>query len=176
MTAGLVLGIFFFLNFICSTSSTLILKLISYVIIANIIYFTIKNTIRYREKYSEGVITYGRVFQYVTFLFLFAGLISSVLKIFYLQYINPEYLPAIFEESVRQIEQNRAIFEKLNLNFDDKYFEELERQMKPINYSIQSIWVNILLGLILGFFLGFFIKKQKSIFSDGNTNQTEIQN
>lgn len=171
MTSGLFLGVLFFVNFVLNSSSNVFIKLLSFLLIAFIIIVSIKNTKNYRDKECNGTITYGRVFQYVTFMFLFAGIISSLFKIIYLQHINPDMLTNMFEESVRQIEQNRALFDRFNLPLDDKYFEELENQMKPVSYSLQSIWVNLIFGLVLGFILGFFIKKEKSIF-ESDDNQT----
>jgi len=36
--------------------------------------------------------------------------------------------------------------------------------MKPITYSLQSIWVDVFLGIILGLIMSAFIKKDKNIF------------
>ena len=74
---------------------------------------------------------------------------------------------------MRQIEQNRGIFETLKLPLDDRYYEELEKQMRPVNYSIQTIWVNIFLGSVLGLILAGFVKKQKSIFEEETPNEEQ---
>jgi hypothetical protein len=166
MLNGLIMGILFSVNFVFTSSKSLPLLLLSYVIIALIIVFMYRMLKRYRDTECGGYINYWRSFNYVVLTFLFAGIISTVFKIIYTKYINPDLLPALLEESMKQIENNRGIFESLNLPLDEQYYEELERQMRPVNYSIQTIWVNILFGAVLGFILSGFVKKQKSIFDE----------
>ncbi|MDD2284799.1 MAG: DUF4199 domain-containing protein [Paludibacter sp.] len=173
MFNGLFMGILFAVNFLFSSSKNFTLLMLSYLIIALIIVVMYRMTKRYRDFECEGYIKYWRVFSYVVLTFFFAGIISSIFKIIYTKYINPEYLSSLFEESMRQIEQNRVLFERLNLPLDDNYFTELERQMRPVNYSIQTIWMNVLLGAILGLILGGFIKKQKSIFEEDTPIEKE---
>ena len=81
----------------------------------------------------------------------------------------------LFEESMRQIEQNRSLFESLNLPLDDNYYEQLERQMRPVNYSLQTIWMNVFSGAILGLILGGIVKKNKGIF-DEETPTDKLEN
>lgn len=173
MFNGLIMGILFSVNFLFTSSKTLPLVLLSYVVIALIIILMYRMAKRYRDAECGGNIKYWRVFNYVVLTFLFAGIISTAFKIIYTKYINPDFLPGLFEESMRQIEQNRGIFESLNLPLDDKYYDELERQMKPINYSIQTIWINVFLGAILGFIIAGLVKKQKSIFEEETPNEEQ---
>lgn len=173
MTNGLIMGVLFFVNFLLTGSKILPLVLLSYLVMALIIVLMHKMTKRYRDVDCGGTIKYWKVFNYVVLTFLFAAVIASVFKIIYLQYINPEYLPALFEEGMRQIEENRSIFEKLNLPLDDDYFSTLEKTMRPVTYSIQTIWVNVLLGFALGLILGFILKKEKSIFEDDSLSESQ---
>lgn len=173
MFNGLILGVLFSVNFLFTSSKTIPFVLLSYVIIAFIIVLMYRMAKRYRDTECGGYIGYWRVFNYIVLTFLFAGIISTAFKIIYTKYINPDFLPALFEESMRQVEQNRGIFESLNLPLDDKYYEELERQMKPVNYSIQTIWINVFLGAILGLVLAGFVKKQKGIFEEETPNEEQ---
>lgn len=166
MFNGLIMGALFSLNFFFTASKNVSLLLISYLLIAIMIVMMYRMAKRYRDIECGGYIKYWNVFNYVILTFFFASIISSIFKIIYTKFINPEYLPMLFEESMRQIEQNRSLFESLKLPLDDNYYEELERQMRPVNYSLQTIWVNIFTGSILGLILGGVVRKNKGIFDD----------
>ena len=164
MFNGLIMGVLFSVNFLFTSSKNLPLMLLSYLIIVLIIVLMYRMSKRYRDEECGGYIRYWRAFNYVVLTFFFAGIISTIFKIFYTKFINPEYLTILFEESMRQIEANRGLLERLNLPLDDNYYAELERQMRPVNYSIQTIWMNVLSGVFLGLILALFVKKKKGIF------------
>jgi hypothetical protein len=166
MFNGLIMGVLFSVNFLFTSSKSLIFLLLSYLIITLIVVLMFRMVKRYRDVECGGYIKYWRAFNYVVLTFFFAGIISTLFKIFYTSYINPEYLTVLFEQSMQQIEQNRGIFDRLNLPLDDNYYVELERQMRPVNYSIQTIWMNVLSGAFLGLILAAFVKKQKGIFDE----------
>lgn len=147
--------------------------LISYVLTAIIVAVTYRSAKSYRDNKSGGYINYATVFNYVVLSFLFASFISSIFKIIYTQFINPEYLAILFQESMRQIEQNRSIFDKLGVPLDDNYFETLESQMKPVNYALQTIWMNVFSGALLGLIIAAIVKKKKGLFDESGL--TELQ-
>ena len=103
---------------------------------------------------------------YLLLGFFFAGILSALFKIIYTTYINTEYLSTLFEEGARQIEQNRAIFERLNITMDEAYYDQLERQYRPVSYAFQTIWMNILSGAILGLILGGIVRRKPGLFDD----------
>lgn len=175
MTNGLIMGVLFFVNFLLSGSRILPLVFLSYLMMALIIVLMHRMAKRYRDVDCGGTIKYWKVFNYVVLTFLFAAIISSVFKIVYLQYINTEYLPALFEESIRQMEQNHSLFEKFNLPLDEDYISAVEKTMRPVTYSLQTIWVNVFLGVILGLILGGMLKKEKSIFEDDSLSNYQDQ-
>lgn len=171
MFNGLIMGILFSLNFFFTASKNISLLFLSYLLIAIMIVTMHRMAKRYRDVELDGHIKYWTAFNYVVLTFFFASIISSIFKIIYTRYINPEYLSMLFQESMRQIDQNRAIFEKLNLPLDDNYFEELERQMRPVNYSLQTIWMNVFSGSILGFIIGGIVKKEKGLFDEPSSTE-----
>ena len=44
--------------------------------------------------------------------------------------------------------------------------DSLEAILSPINYSLQYLWINTMLGALLGVIMAAFTKKEKSIFED----------
>jgi hypothetical protein len=122
--------------------------------------------VRYRDMENGGFISYWNVFNFTVLTFFFAAIISTIFKIIYTKYINTEYLTYVFQESLKQLELNRSLFEKLNIPVEDNYYEELEKQLKPVRFSIQTIWMNVFSGVIVGLILGGFVRKKKGLFDD----------
>jgi ABC-type uncharacterized transport system permease subunit len=82
MLSGLIMGVFFSLNFLLSVSHNTFLSLLSYLVFAVILVTTYRFTIRFRDTECGGAISYGRAFSYILLLYFFAALISSVVNTF----------------------------------------------------------------------------------------------
>jgi hypothetical protein len=178
MMNGLVMGILFSLNFWCSTSKQIVPLLLSYALIVIIIVLIYRMAVRFRDVDNGGFISYWNVFNFTVLTFFYAAIISTVFKIIYTTYIDTEYLQMVLQESVKQMEQNRSLFEKLGVPMDDNYYEELEKQMKPVRFSLQTIWLNVFSAVIVGLILGGIVKKNKGLFDDEpakNSGNNEIQ-
>lgn len=172
MRNGLYMGLLFSVNFLFSASRITALMLLTYVVIAFIIWASYKLSIQFRDQHNDGYINYWKVVSFVVLTFFFGGIISGLFKMIYTSYINPEFLPQLFEEGVRQMEQNRSLLESLNLNMDEEYYEELERQFRPAPYSFQTLWVNILSGTVLGLIIAGIVQKKRGLFDEEPGNSS----
>lgn len=159
MKSGLILGILFAINFLLSTSSSLYLGALTYVIMAIILIAAYRFTIQFRDKECEGYITYGRSFLFILFSFFYAGLISSLVKFIYWQFINPDYLTNLYNESM-------LFIQNMNLPTEEKFEENMRTLLKPASFALQYIWVNTFLGIVVGLIMSIFTKKEKSIFEN----------
>lgn len=157
MYNGLIIGILFSVNFLLSISKITPLILISYGLMGLILVATYRTTIRFRDKECSGEINFGKAFSFIILTYFFAALISSVVKYVYFQFINPDYLPALLNESLKAIEM-------LNLPIENASYDQMEKMMKPATFSLQYIWMNVLIGTLIGLVMAPFIKKEKSIF------------
>ena len=159
MTNGLILGVLFSFNFLFSISKSIPLVLLSYGLMAFILYFTYTSANRYRDKECNGIISFGKSFSFILLSFFFAALISSIVKFVYFQFINPEYLSRLLNESMKAVEM-------LKLPVDGASYEQMESMMKPATFSLQFVWMNVFMGTIIGLIMSPFIKKEKNIFED----------
>lgn len=158
MTCGLILGLVFSVNFLLSLSKSLWLGLLTYFVMATIIYQTYRFVCHYRDTEQSGVISYGRSLWYIVVLYIFAAIISSAVKYVYFQFINPDYLNEVLNMTMATMEQLQ-----LSLPEDDAY-DYLENMLTPINFTLQYIWVNAFLGFLVGVVMAAFVKKDKGIF------------
>lgn len=157
MYNGLIMGILFSINFLLSITKITPLVLISYGLITFILVVTYRTTIRFRDNECLGEINFGKAFSFIVLTYFFAALISSIVKYIYFQFIDPEYLPKLLNESLKAVEM-------LNLPFENASYDQMEKMMKPATFSLQYIWMNVLLGTLIGLAMAPFIKKEKSIF------------
>lgn len=157
MQNGLAVGILFSINFLLSISKITPLVLISYGLMGIILVVTYRTTIRFRENECSGEITFGKAFSFIILTYFFAALISSVVKYIYFQFINPEYLSKLLNESLKAVEM-------LRLPIENATYDQMENMMKPATFSLQYIWMNVLLGTLIGLTMAPFIKKDKNIF------------
>jgi len=157
MIYGLFMGILFTANFFISLPQGIIFRFLSFLIIILIVYAMYRFSVKYRDNECGGYISYGKAFSFILLTFFFASIISSIFKFFYFQFINPDYLTNLLQESLK-------IIDSMQLPVNEEFYDQMEKTMKPITYSLQSIWVDVFLGIILGLIMSAFIKKDKNIF------------
>ena len=157
MSNGIIMGGLFSVNFLFSVSKSTFLGLLSYGIVALILVIMYRTANKYRDQECEGYITYGKALRFIVLTFFFGAIISSIVKFIYFQYINPEYLAYLTNETLK-------LMDSFNLLVSDDSVEQMEKMLKPASYSLQFIWFNTLMGLIVGLIMSIFVKKEKSIF------------
>jgi hypothetical protein len=159
MFNGLIMGVLFTLNFMISLPKNTILGLLSYLIVAGIVFLMYRMSVQFRDKECGGYITYGRAFMFVIYTFFFAALISSLVKYIYFRFINPLYLDELLQETMKAMEM-------VKFKVDDEAYKQISDMMKPANMALQFIWVNMFLGMIVGLIMAAFVKKEKNIFEE----------
>ncbi len=152
MRNGLVLGVLFSLNFIVSTFNNSLVALFSYLITALIVYLTYQYTVRFRDKESGGVMTFGQGFVFVFLLFLYASIISAATKYIFLKYINPSYLENMLALSMQTLE---AIMPSV----PEEMYDTSEAFLTPINFTMAITWLNFLMSLLVGLVVGLIAKR-----------------
>ena len=155
MRSGVSAGLLFAANFLLSTSDNSFLQAITYVVIVMIAVYTWRAATNFRDKESDGAITFYRAFSYVFLLFFFASLISAIVKLIYLKYIDTEYLSKLLSSSMKLIEQ-------LNLTMPEGGDEALQSFLTPINFVMNTVMADMLLGMVLGLVYAPFLKKSPS--------------
>ena len=157
MINGLIMGGLFTANFLITASKNSILGLVSLVITGFIVYMMYRMAIKFRDNECEGTITYGKSLSYIVLTFFFGTLIVAVVKFFYVQFIDKEFLDNLLQESFK-------VIESFKIPMDDEKYDQMEKMMSPLGFVAQTIWANLIYGTITGLILSFFIKKEKSIF------------
>ena len=114
---------------------------------------------QFRDTECNGIITYSKAFSLILLTFFFAAIISSVVKFVYFQFINPDYLDQMFQETMK-------VLNKMKFPVNDEMINQTKSMLKPVNYTFVYIWTNVFFGLIVGLIMAAFIKKEKSILEE----------
>ncbi|MDR1585140.1 MAG: DUF4199 domain-containing protein [Prevotellaceae bacterium] len=157
MSCGLILGLLFSVNFLLNVSGNAVLSLLGYAVTIIIVIATYKMAIRFRNSDCGGYISYGKSFSLILLMFFFGAIVSALTKYIYCQFINPEYLENLLEQSMK-------IFESMQFPLTDEIYDNMQTLLNPFSFTMQYIWVNVFLGAFTGVFMSFFIKKEKGLF------------
>ena len=159
MFNGLIMGVIFSINFLLSVSKNTTLVLLTNVIAVLIVVGIYRQSVRFRDTECEGFISYWKSFSLILLTFFYAALISSVVKYIYFQFINPDYLDQMFQESMKMMRT-------MKFQITDESTDQMKSMLKPATYTLVYVWINVLMGAIVGFIMAAFIKKEKSIFEE----------
>lgn len=154
MRGGVYLGLLFSANFLLSTASNSFMQALTYVLVVVIVMYSWRLTRDFRDNESEGRITYYRAFSYVFLLFFFAALVSAVVKLVYLKYINTEYL-------AQQMEATEKLMQQFGLQEILKNDTTWKSIINPSNFIMQTIMMNTFFGAVLGLIYAALLKKKE---------------
>ncbi|MDP4292316.1 MAG: DUF4199 domain-containing protein [Bacteroidota bacterium] len=121
-----------------------------------------------RDKYLDGVLTYGQGFLNLLVTGLVSMVVGGVLMYIFYKFIAPDYLPKMGEKIMAMLQSNPNVpmeaIEKTQAKFAN---------MTPENSVIKSIPGS--LGFIIAFSLivSAFTKKKPDIFAAENTTEEE---
>jgi len=156
---GLIMGVIFSINFLLSVSKVTTFVLLTNVIAVLIVFGIYRLTVKFRDTECEGFISYWKSFSLILLTFFYAALISSVVKYIYFQFINPDYLDQMFQESMK-------VMTTMKFPITDALTDQMKSMLKPATYTLVYVWSNVLMGTIVGLIMAAFIKKEKSIFEE----------
>ncbi|MDP4238883.1 MAG: DUF4199 domain-containing protein [Bacteroidota bacterium] len=159
MYNGLIMGVIFSINFLFSISKITLLVLSTNIIAVLIVVGIYRMTIKFRDTACEGIISYWKAFSYILYTFFFAALISSVVKYVYFQFINPDYLGQMYQDTMKMLTT-------MKFSITDALEDQTKKMLRPATYTLIYVWSNVLMGIVVGLIMAAFIKKEKNIFED----------
>lgn len=160
MNYGIILGLFWFIKYIFLISSAFFVHFI-YVYhllsIGTLILYYVLLT-RYRDKGLDGYISYAQSIIFSFFLFLFAGMIESVLVYLHIAIIDTSF---IAEQGRTLTEVILEFFRQIGLAATS--IQGVKGQPIPSNafYVADTIFTNSLIGFCLSLIYGIFVRRKK---------------
>jgi hypothetical protein len=110
---------------------------------------------RYRDKALGGYIRFGQVWNFGIWLFLFTSLLMSVLYYVQCQFLQPDYLTTLFNDTLKMM--NTMKYPKESMDAWIAF-----GVLSPIEYVFIQIWIYLFGGSFIFLFVSPLVTRKKS--------------
>ena len=123
-------------------------------------FFAASRLRHFRNYAREGIISFARGYAYTILIFFYGGLLLAAAIYIYFAFIDGGFLMAELTESVhsedgRQLLQSYGMVEQMNDQL------KLMSTMRPIDFALNMLTINIMSGLFLGLPIAALTQKVK---------------
>lgn len=158
MTYGLYLGLYLAIRFVLTVyaqsfiliSSILPILAIGIPILAYIFARKLKVAL-------GGSVTFGLLFSFIFYLFVFSSLILACVEYIYYAFINPDFLSAQAKIFVDNIDVYLQILPNL-ASYKEELLEAGGAAIDPLSVAVQNIWVYGTGGVIYGLIIAAILR------------------
>jgi hypothetical protein len=113
---------------------------------------------RFRDEGRAGVISFRRSYVYTIFVFFYGAVLLAVAQFLYFAYLDNGYLLSTFSKIVSS-EEGKALIQQYGMTqMVDESLAEMAT-IRPIDYALNILTMNIIVGLILGVPIGLLMYK-----------------
>ena len=115
---------------------------------------------KFRDEGREGLISFGRSYAYTIFVFFYGAVLLAVVQFVYFAYVDHGYLLSSFSKLL-STEEGRALVNQYGMTqmVEDGLAEMAS--IRPIDYALNILTVNIVIGFILGVPIGLAMQRRE---------------
>ena len=125
--------------------------------------FYAANRLRHFRDYArEGIISFMRGYAYTVLIFFYAGLLLAAALYIYFAFIDNGYLLGKFTEMTNS-EEGRQVMKMYGLAEQMKEGLKQLASMRPIDYALNMLTINIMSGFFLGLPIAAMMKRELKI-------------
>lgn len=135
------------------------LNMLSIVLLVITPFYAAQRLRHFRDHAREGIISFRRGYAYVVLIFFYGGLLFALAQYVYFAYMDKGFLLGKFTEMLSAPESMAWI--KAN-GLSDLMKDSLDTmaQMRPIDYSLNMLTLNIIAGFIVGLPVAAFMQQR----------------
>lgn len=122
-------------------------------------FFVGKRLRRFRDEDLGGIISLMRGWGFVVLVFFYGGILLALVQYVYFAYIDQGYLLASFSKALESAETKQVI-EMYGMQKTVSESLTLMEQMRPIDYALNVLTMNISIGIILGLPIAAILQKK----------------
>ena len=115
---------------------------------------------RFRDQGRDGIISFRRGWAYSVYVFFYAAILLALAQYLYFAYIDRGYLLQTFTSLVSTPEAKQML-ERYGLQESMKENLTLMGQMRPIDYALNVLTMNVLIGIVLGLPIAALMQRKK---------------
>jgi hypothetical protein len=158
MQNGLIVGAMIAVKFLITALKIPVLSSFSVFLSIGIIVFLYLATKKFRDAQTDQSMTYNQAFGYIFRVYIYGAVIGSLVMLIY-ALLNADFLGVILNDTL-------MIYEKMNINIDDKTYDILNAVFKPAPYALFNVFGSVIVAAFWSLILALFLKKEKSIFEE----------
>ena len=115
---------------------------------------------KFRDEGREGQISFRRSYAYTIFVFFYAAVLLAVVQFLYFAYIDNGYLMSSFSRMMSSEEGKQIISQYGMSQMVEESLSEMAN-IRPIDYALNILTVNIIIGFIVGVPIGLVMQREK---------------
>lgn len=104
---------------------------------------------RFRDEDRGGLISFGRGWAYVVYIFFYASVLLALVQYLYFAYMDQGYLLSSFTSALSSPE-GKQVLEQYGMQQTAQESLEAMSKMRPIDYALNVLTMNIMTGMVLG--------------------------
>ncbi len=155
---GLIVGAMIAVKFLITALKIPVLSSFSVFLSIGIIVFLYLATKKFRDAQTDQSMTYNQAFGYIFRVYIYGAVIGSLVMLIY-ALLNADFLGVMLNDTL-------MIYEKMNINIDDKTYDILNAVFKPAPYALFNVFGSVIVAAFWSLILALFLKKEKSIFEE----------
>lgn len=114
---------------------------------------------KFRDNAREGVISFGRAYTYTVLTFFYAALLFAVVQFVYFRFVDGGYMLSQVMDLMSQ-EPNKQVIEAYGMTDTMNESIKLMAETRPIDYAVNYLSINMMLGMVLGLPIAALTKRQ----------------
>ena len=116
---------------------------------------------KFRDYGREGLISFGRGYAYTVLVFFYAGVLFAIVTYLYLTYMDQGFLLSQMSRVMSSDEAQQALKQYGMTEMMNQSLTELA-QIRPIDYALNMLTVNIVVGFILGVPISLILQRSQT--------------
>ena len=125
-------------------------------------FFVCKRLGKFRDEGRGGIISMSRGWMYSIYVFFYASILLALALYVYFAYIDQGYLMLMFTQALSSPEMKQML-EQSGLQQAMKDGLDTMGQMRPIDYALNVLTVNIMAGIVLGLPIGALMQRRQIV-------------
>ncbi len=121
---------------------------------------------RFRDDNRAGVISFMRGWAFVILMFFYAAILLAIAQYVYFAFIDQGYLMASFSE-ILSSQEGKALIEQYGLQQAVGESMQSMAEMRPIDYALKVLTVNISFGILLGLPIAALMQRGDKVQTNG---------
>ena len=117
---------------------------------------------KFRDEGREGLISFGRGYAYTVFVFFYGAVLLAVVQFLYFAYMDQGYLLSSFSKMLSSDEGMALVSQYGMTQMVEESLSEMAN-IRPIDYALNILTVNIVIGFVLALPIGLVMQRSKAI-------------